>query len=82
MLALREFNHMSPAMEFRCIVYHKTLIGVCQRHASRFYPFLPPMKEHIQKSVQSLFATALKDQFLLEDCKLCCCFLCLTKRYF
>jgi hypothetical protein len=66
-LVLRKWCNLHPSMEFRCFVYDHELVGISQRHPSKFYPHLqPPTDGTIHPSadlIQSFFETYIQNKF-------------------
>eukprot|EP00041_Stephanoeca_diplocostata_P017479 m.352889 g.352889 ORF g.352889 m.352889 type:complete len:429 (+) comp20715_c0_seq1:135-1421(+) len=66
-IVLRRWTDISTAMEFRCFVKNKQLIGISQRDFTNFYPALASQKELIQSEIGKFFSTQIRDIFPLQD---------------
>ena len=68
-LVLRKWCNLHPSMEFRCFVYNHQLIGISQRHATKFYTHLqPPNQEEelhhpISNVITSFHETYVQHRF-------------------
>lgn len=67
-LVLRRWKQISISMEFRCFVYNKMLIGICQRDCSTFYAFLCAEKATVVSLVAHFFESVVRAAFPLETC--------------
>ncbi|KAL2886323.1 Cell division cycle protein 123 [Ceratocystis lukuohia] len=61
-LVLRPFFNMHPALEFRCFVKQRNLIGICQRDLN-YYDFLFKLKTDIIDRVDDFFESKLRMTF-------------------
>ncbi|KAH7041298.1 D123-domain-containing protein [Microdochium trichocladiopsis] len=61
-LVLRSYFNPHTAMEFRCFVKHRNLVGISQRDLN-YYEFLEPLKEHIVARISQLFNSKLRYTF-------------------
>lgn len=73
-LALRKWSGLNPAMEFRCVVYDKAVVAICQRDTRSYYKFLTEnsTQSKIESCIlQDLFVSRGKP--LLNLIRLFCC---------
>lgn len=62
-LVLRKtISAMTTSLEFRCFVYARNILGICQRDLN-YYEFLAPLAPKLLPLVQNFFDTSLKDAF-------------------
>ncbi|KAK1509713.1 hypothetical protein CTAM01_01836 [Colletotrichum tamarilloi] len=61
-LVLRPFFAPNPALEFRCFVKHRTLIGLCQRDWN-YYPFLDGLRPALVSKITDFFEDRLRFTF-------------------
>ncbi|KKA26772.1 hypothetical protein TD95_001695 [Thielaviopsis punctulata] len=61
-LVLRPFFNPHPALEFRCFVKHRSLVGICQRDLNH-YDFLFKLKEDIIDRIDDFFEAKLRMTF-------------------
>lgn len=61
-LVLRPFFSPHVALEFRCFVKHRSLIGVSQRDLNH-YEFLPGIKDKLQQKIKAFFDSTLRFTF-------------------
>lgn len=61
-LVLRPFFSPHVALEFRCFVKHRSLIGITQRDLNH-YDFLEGLKPSIQKKIKEFFNSTLRFSF-------------------
>ncbi|KAL9949424.1 hypothetical protein D7B24_003790 [Verticillium nonalfalfae] len=61
-LVLRPFFSPHPALEFRCFVKHRILIGLCSRDQNH-YPFLEALRPALVSKVRSFFDDKLQLTF-------------------
>ncbi|KAK2029891.1 D123-domain-containing protein [Colletotrichum zoysiae] len=61
-LVLRPFFAPNPALEFRCFVKHRALIGVCQRDWN-YYPFLDGLRPALVSKITDFFEERLRFTF-------------------
>lgn len=61
-LVLRKYINLNPALEFRCFVKNKKLIGICQRDLNHF-EFLFQMRDDLRARIESFFDQNLKRKF-------------------
>ncbi|KAK1637210.1 D123-domain-containing protein [Colletotrichum phormii] len=61
-LVLRPFFSPNPALEFRCFVKHRTLIGLCQRDWN-YYPFLDGLRPALVSKITDFFEDRLRFTF-------------------
>ena len=61
-LVLRPFFSPHVALEFRCFVKHRALIGITQRDLNH-YEFLPGLKDKLQKKIKAFFDITLRFSF-------------------
>ncbi|KAI0166612.1 D123-domain-containing protein [Xylariaceae sp. FL1272] len=61
-LVLRSFFNPHTAMEFRCFVKHRNLVGISQRDPN-LYQFLLELKPHIISRISQLFNNKLRYTF-------------------
>ncbi|KAF6845471.1 cell cycle control protein cdc123 [Colletotrichum musicola] len=61
-LVLRPFFAPNPALEFRCFVKHRALVGLCQRDWNH-YPFLGALRPAIVSRVLDFFERRLRFTF-------------------
>ncbi|KAK9480711.1 D123-domain-containing protein [Lipomyces japonicus] len=65
-LVLRKWVDFNPAMEFRCFVKDRTLIGISQRDEN-FYDFLQPLGNKLLELIDVFFSDYLQDSFANES---------------
>ncbi|CAI0654435.1 unnamed protein product [Colletotrichum noveboracense] len=61
-LVLRPFFAPNPALEFRCFVKHRALIGLCQRDWNH-YPFLDGLRSALVSKIEDFFEDRLRFTF-------------------
>lgn len=61
-LVLRKWVDINPAMEFRCFVKDRELIGVTQRDMN-YYEFLDDIKDDLLTSIETFFLDELQNTF-------------------
>lgn len=61
-LVLRSFFNPHTALEFRCFVKHRTLVGICQRDL-KFYEFLGDLRAVIVARISQFFNHRLRYTF-------------------
>lgn len=61
-LVLRTFFAPNPALEFRCFVKHRTLIGLCQRDWNH-YPFVGGLRPALVSKITEFFKDRLRFTF-------------------
>lgn len=61
-LVLRPYFNPHAALEFRCFVRHRSLIGISQRDLN-YYPFLSGLRRQITAKIESFFRTTLRHTF-------------------
>lgn len=61
-LVLRKHVLFNPAVEFRCFVRRRILIGICQRDLNHF-DFLRRMENPLRKCIMKFFQDRLRDSF-------------------
>lgn len=61
-LVLRQWFNINPALEFRCFVKRRTLVGVSQRDLN-LYDYLPELEPTIRRLVDHFFHSVLRDSF-------------------
>lgn len=61
-LVLRPFFSPHPALEFRCFVKHRSLIGMCSRDLN-YYPFLEDLRPSISGKISDFFEDRLRYTF-------------------
>lgn len=66
-LVLRKWFALSPALEFRCFVKRRTLVGISQRDPAKFYPFLPRMKAELLELIEDFFDAHILSSFPDEN---------------
>lgn len=66
-LVLRKWCNLHPSMEFRCYVYDHELVGISQRHPSKYYPYLQPPSDEtshpIVNIIQQFFDIYVRNRF-------------------
>lgn len=65
-LVLRKWVNINPALEFRCFVKGRKLVGISQRELN-FYDFLASLKGTFQTLIGKFFNDVLKDTFEDSD---------------
>lgn len=65
-LVLRKWFNINPALEFRCFVRDRKLIGVTQRDLN-YYDFLDSLSEKIRDLIDEFFEEVLAESFSNED---------------
>ncbi len=61
-LVLRKHIMVNPAVEFRCFVRRRKLVGICQRDLNHF-DFLFQMVDSLRERIQDFFDQKLRDTF-------------------
>lgn len=61
-LVLRKWFDINPAVEFRCFVKDRHIVGITQRDMN-YYDYLPALKERIQDSIMTTFETYIQNTF-------------------
>ncbi|GAO14131.1 uncharacterized protein UV8b_06530 [Ustilaginoidea virens] len=61
-LVLRPFFNPHVALEFRCFVKHRSLIGITQRDLN-YYAFLNELRPQLRKRIQTFFKEKLRHTF-------------------
>ncbi|KAF9877354.1 cell cycle control protein cdc123 [Colletotrichum karsti] len=61
-LVLRPFFAPNPALEFRCFVKHRALLGICQRDWNH-YPFLSDLRPALVSRISDFFEDRLRFTF-------------------
>lgn len=61
-LVLRPFFAPNPALEFRCFVKHRALVGICQRDWNH-YPFLGALRPALVSRISDFFEDRLRFTF-------------------
>ena len=61
-LVLRPFFSPHPALEFRCFVKHRNLVGITQRDLNH-YDFLAELRPKLQLKIKKFFDSTLKFSF-------------------
>lgn len=61
-LVLRKYFQLNPALEFRCFVRKRKLIGICQRDLNHF-EFLFKMEDRLRQRILEFFELRLRDTF-------------------
>lgn len=61
-LVLRKYFQLNPALEFRCFVRNKQVIGICQRDLNHF-DFLFKMRNEFTHKILDFFEDKLRDTF-------------------
>lgn len=65
-LVLRKWFNINPALEFRCFVRDRKLIGITQRDLN-YYDFLDSLSEKIRELIDDFFEDVLAESFSNED---------------
>lgn len=65
-LVLRQWAALNPALEFRCFVRSRHLLGVSQRDTT-YFSFLAPLADTIAGAIEHFFETHLQDTFADPD---------------
>ncbi|RDA90500.1 hypothetical protein CP533_3038 [Ophiocordyceps camponoti-saundersi (nom. inval.)] len=65
-LVLRPFFNPHPALEFRCFVKHRSLIGITQRDL-KYYAFLPALRTKLRDKILFFFRRTLRRTFADAD---------------
>lgn len=68
-LVLRQWKDIQPSMEFRCFVFRRSLVGVCQRECTTCYPFLRRKKTAVTSAISRFFHSKVYPKFPLDSCK-------------
>ena len=64
---IRQWEHIDPAMEFRCFVYRNRLTAISQYHCYNFYKKLQGREEEIRDTIYQFYLKIF--EFLpYEDC--------------
>jgi hypothetical protein len=61
-LVLRQWVAVNPALEFRCFVYNRALIGITQRDMN-YYDFLSPLQDRLAGEIEQFFEKNLQNTF-------------------
>lgn len=61
-LVLRKWFDINPAVEFRCFVKDRHLVGITQRDMN-YYEYLPALKERIQQAIEKAFEEHIQQTF-------------------
>jgi hypothetical protein len=61
-LVLRKYFQLNPALEFRCFVRDKQVVGICQRDLNHF-EFLSKMRNEFREKILDFFNDKLRDTF-------------------
>lgn len=61
-LVLRQWVSINPALEFRCFVKDRTLIGATQRDMN-YFDFLEPLAENLAEEIELFFEEKLQSTF-------------------
>lgn len=62
-LTLQQWIPLNPALQFRCFVKGRSLIGVSQFNADTYYEFLSPLQDPIMYEVDEFFENHLQNSF-------------------
>ena len=62
-LVLRKWCKLLPSMVFRCFMRERRLVGVTQRVASNFYPFLPDRRDALRAEIGAFFEVSIVARF-------------------
>ena len=65
-LVLRQWVAVNPALEFRCFVRNRTLIGITQRDMNH-YDFLFPLQDQLAGEIEQFFEENLQHTFADPD---------------
>jgi hypothetical protein len=67
-LCLREWNQaLNPALEFRCFIRDRILVGICQRDTRNYYPEISRNSDFYFKRIMSFFIKNVQSVFRLEN---------------
>ncbi|XP_071699069.1 uncharacterized protein [Rutidosis leptorrhynchoides] len=67
-LALRKwYPSFNPAMEFRCFVHNRMLVGISQREVTGFYPNLVEKKHDIETVIKNFYMNNVSMKFESES---------------
>lgn len=61
-LVLRKWVAINPALEFRCFVKDRAIIGITQRDMN-YYDFLEPLSDTLAAEIETFFETNLQQTF-------------------
>lgn len=62
-LVLRQWFNINPALEFRCFVKDRQLVGICQRDYLKYYSFLWDLKDQLADEIEGFFEDNLQHTF-------------------
>ncbi|KAF5099232.1 hypothetical protein D0Z00_001735 [Geotrichum galactomycetum] len=65
-LVLRQWVAVNPALEFRCFVHNRALIGITQRDMN-YYDFLSPLQDRFAGEIEQFFEENLQNTFADPD---------------
>ncbi|GIX76118.1 cell division cycle protein 123 homolog [Caerostris extrusa] len=66
-LVLRRWTSIETSCEFRCFVFNKTLIGICQREFKTFYEHFNKEKNDIVKDIMVFFQRHIQPKFTCDN---------------
>ncbi|KAL6073131.1 Cell division cycle protein 123 [Balamuthia mandrillaris] len=66
-LVLRKWYFVSPAMEFRCFMKGRQLIGITQRDPSKYFAFLKDCRHDLRERIAQFFQEHIQHSFEDEE---------------
>lgn len=66
-LVLRQWRDVNPSTEFRCFVFDRNIIGVCQRDGNNCYAHIKQEFKDIVRDIQSFYKEKIKRYFPLRN---------------